>query len=338
MVFGFIVAAAAGFLLTAVPVWTASTPVQGVRLGLLCCAWLAGRAAMLAAHVLPAWLVALCDLSMVAALLVALTPPLLRAQQRRNRGFIAILLVLLAGNASFHLDALGFAPGAATLAVRLAIDGVLLLVVLIGGRIIPTFTANALRRRGSTAEVRSRPWLDRASIAGVACVVLADVIQPSSGSSATARLVCGLALLLWQAGWQPMRVASDALLWSLHAGFVCVSLGLLLGALQEYGLTISPMVALHTITIGSFGTLILSVMSRVSLGHTGRELLAPSGFPLACGSVLAAAALRVLGALSPAHALEANLAAAALFASAFAFFLLVLGPILLAPRSDGLLG
>jgi uncharacterized protein involved in response to NO len=335
MVYGLVSAAVAGFLLTAVPSWTSARPLSDARLAMLAALWLQGRIAMLAASALSPMLVAVLDLSFAISLLAVLTPPLLRAEQRRNRIFILALAIFLAGNALFHSDALGLWPGAGAVAARVAVDAALLLVVLVGGRIIPAFTQSALLRAGTPGTLRSHRWLDQASIVLTAAVAAADLLAPGTRVGGALKLSAALTLALRMTGWQPMWSRRDPLLWSLHAGFACAPCGLVLLALPDLRFAVSPMAGLHLLAIGCFGTLILSVMSRVSLGHTGRELRAPRALPLAYAAMLLAAIVRVTGALLPGHSRLSTLVAGALFASSFAIFLVVYLPILSAPRADG---
>ena len=187
MIYGLALAAAAGFLLTAVPVWTGAPPVRGRLLAAAALVWVLGRLALLCAGLLPAALVALADLAFPATLLALLLPALLRAGELRNLGFPAVLAVLLGANVALHLDALGLAPGVGTRAARVSIDSVLLLVVLVGGRIVPSFTQNALRREGSERQVRSHSWLDAASVAAAAAVLAGDLLVPFGPTAAVAK-------------------------------------------------------------------------------------------------------------------------------------------------------
>jgi len=200
---------------------------------------------------------------------------------------------------------------------------------------VPSFTHNALQRQGSERRVRSHAWLDAASIAAAAAVLAADVLARFGPAAGVSKLLAASALALRMSGWQPLSTRRDPLLWSLHAGFACAPLGLALPAATELGAPIAPAAGLHTLGIGCFGTLILSVMSRVSLGHTGRPLHAPTGLPFASCALLAASALRVTGALQPQLAAPMLLVSALLFSAAFATYLVVYVPMLVSARVDG---
>jgi len=334
MVFGFASAAIAGFLLTASPVWTGTTPVTGARLGALAALWVAGRLAFLLAGVLPPALVAAVDLAFLPALAAALAPALLGPGRRRHGVFFAVLAALAAANALVHAEALGVRLVDRAVVLRAALELVAIPLVVIGGRITPAFTRNAL---GPAAPVRATPRLDPLATACVALAALAGLVPALAPLRAGAALVAGAAVLARLAGWQTARVLGDPLLWSLHAGQAWLGLGLLATGLAVWwpGL-VPPNVALHALGPGATGVMILAVIPRVTLGHTGRPLLPLAGTRLAFALVNAGAAARVVGPwLAPAGGPHAWLVGGALWSAAFAIFLVRYGPLLLRPRVDG---
>jgi uncharacterized protein involved in response to NO len=339
MLFGFVAAAIAGFLLTAVPAWTATAPIRGGRLAGLVSLWALGRAALAFAGALPAGAVAAADLAFPVALLVAVGRPILRARAKRQAGIVAALAMLAAANGAVHLDALGAAPGAARAALRLAIVFVGVLILVIGGRITPSFTQNAIDRAGAPRRVRARPWLDRASVGGALALALAELLAPRTVASGACAAVASLATFARMAGWQTGFALRDPLLASLHVGFAWVAAGFGAIALADFGAPVPPTVALHALTAGAMGAMILAVMTRVALGHTGRPLSAPRSAQAAYVLVSAGALVRVLGPLlAPAAAAAAWTLASLLWAGAFAAFLAGYAGILLAPRVDGRAG
>ena len=179
MVFGLVAAAIAGFTTTAVPVWTGRAALAGRPLQALFALWAAGRLAMLAAGMLPAGLVAAVDVAFLPALAAVLARHLAGTGQWRNYGVVAIVGVLALANAAVHAEALGWASASASRALRFAVDLVVVLVVVIGGRITPAFTANALRLRGEPAELRSWPAVDRLAVRSVVAVAAADLFAPA---------------------------------------------------------------------------------------------------------------------------------------------------------------
>lgn len=336
MLFGVSAAAIAGFLTTAVPVWAARPALAHRPLQALFALWAAGRIAMLAAGTLPAELVAVADVSFLPALAIVLARSLAGSGQRRNYGVVAVVAVLSLANAAVHAEALGWASASASRALRFAVDLVVLLIVVIGGRITPAFTANALRLRGVDASLRSWPWVDRAAVASVAGVAIADLLAPRSAASGALAALASLAVAARLAGWQRVEAWRQPLVASLHAGMAWVALGLLLVGAGDLGTGIPATSGLHALTAGAMGSMILAVMTRVGLGHTGRPLLLPRGGVACYGLVHTGAALRVGTPLAP-SALQAPLllAAGLVWAAAFALFAAIYWPILTRPRIDG---
>jgi uncharacterized protein involved in response to NO len=336
MLFGFVAAAASGFLLTAVPSWTGSEPVAGRGLAALVALWLAGRVVMALAGRLPPIAVAVVDLAYLPVLAVVLARPLLHSGQWRNYGFVVILLALATANLLTHLDATQLVGGVAHTGLRLAVFLVAALIVIIGGRIVPLFTLNALRRAGSEAEVRSRPWVNRLAIAGVVLFIALEMVAPRTRWTGASALLAALLLLVRMSGWQTLRTLRDPLVWSLHLGYAWVAIGLgCIGLADLFGLV--PWTSgVHALTAGAFGTMTLAVMTRAALGHTGRPLQAPRGIPEAYLLVTAGALLRTIApVLLPYDLLAALAVAGGLWAAAFALFLAVYVPILTRPRIDG---
>jgi uncharacterized protein involved in response to NO len=336
MLFGLVAAAIAGFLLTSVPVWTGRPAVTGPSLMALAALWAAGRLAMLAAGAIPPGLAAALDLAFLPVLALVLGRSLWRAGQRRNQGIPPVILLLSLANAAVHAQALGWAAASASRALRLAVDLVVILIVVIGGRITPAFTANALRLRGATAVVVSRPWLDRAAIASVVAVAAADALAPQTAASAALACTAGLLVAGRMAGWQTARTWSDPLLASLHAGMAWVAIGLLVVGAGGLGWPLVGTAGLHALTAGAMGSMILAVMTRVALGHTGRPLALPTGAASCYLLVHAGAAARVGAGLAPvALRPDVLVAAGLLWAAAFWLYTGLYWRILTGPRVDG---
>jgi uncharacterized protein involved in response to NO len=335
MVFGFVCAAIAGFLLTSVPVWTGARAVSGRPLGGLVALWLLGRIAMALSAFLPAAWVAVADLAFLPALAVAIGRPLLATRQRRNYGFPAVLCVLALANLSFHLETMG---RGAFVGLRVAVYFVTVLVVVMGGRIVPAFTRNALLRAGIDAPARSPGWADRLAVPAVLLVAVTDLARPVSLWSGCAALLAAVVLVWRMSGWQSLRTLRDPLVWVLHVGYAWIPFGFACMAVSDLTWTIPRTSGLHALTSGAFGTMILAVMSRVPLGHTGRPLAAPRPMPVAYGMVAAGALLRVAVPIVAPAGLTLLLVAGVLWAGAFALFTATYWPILTRPRVDGLPG
>ena len=332
MIFGWVAAAVAGFLLTAVPVWTATKPVAGRALFGLAALWAAGRVAMLAAGVLPAMAVAAIDVSFLPVLGACLIRPLATAAQRRNWGFVPILLALSAANAAMHAEVLGVVGPHASVALRFAVALNALLIVVVGGRITPAFTRNALARRGVAVAVLAWPWSERASIALVVLVGVAELSVPRTHWSGAVELAAALAVAGRMLGWQTLRTLRDPLLWSLHAGYAWVAIGLGLLAAADLSGAIPATAGLHALTAGAMGAMVLAVITRVALGHTGRPLAVPRGIALAYACVNLGAVVRVASAALPGMGTPALALAAVLWAAGFGLFLARYASILLGPR------
>jgi uncharacterized protein involved in response to NO len=336
MLFGLVAAVIAGFLLTAAPVWAGRPALHGRPLAALFALWALGRLAMLGAGRLPAGLVAAIDVAFLPLVAAVLVRTLWRADQRRNHGIVALLGALALANAAVHMQALGWAAGSAPRALRFAADGVVVLIVVIGGRITPAFTTNALLRLGVEARASSPRWLDRLAVGSVALLLAIDLVAPRSSASGVSAALAGLAVAARMTGWQTLRTAGDPLLWSLHAGMAWAALGLLLVAAGDLGGAVPPTAGLHALTAGAMGSMTLAVMTRVALGHTGRPLVLPRGAVGSYGLVHAGAAARVLGALAAGSASSSLLLVGGLlWAAAFGLFAVLYAPILSSPRVAG---
>jgi uncharacterized protein involved in response to NO len=334
MIFGFVLAGIMGFYLTAVPNWTGAPPLRGAALGILVALWLAARAAMWLSGVLPAGAVALLAIAPPLGLAVFVLPTLARARQRRNLMFLVIPLALAGAILLVHLEPLGWTDDSARTGLQLGIDLALLLITVIGGRIVPTFTANALKARGDGVLPRSVGWLDRLAILSVAALLVADLTEHALGIGIAA-LAAAVLNALRLAGWRPLRTLGTPLLWVLHLGYGWLVAGFALKAVAALTDALPASAALHALTIGAVGTMMLAVMSRAALGHTGRPLVAQPATVAAYGLVSLAALLRIAAAVSPEWYLPLVQAAGVLWSLGFALFLWDYAPILLRPRIDG---
>lgn len=336
MLFAFVAAAIAGFLLTAVPNWTGRGGFGPPLLIALTLLWLAGRWAMSPLFPFGPMAAAALDLAFLPALAVLIGGRLLQAGNYRNLPILAVLLVFAAANLLIHLERTGIAADTAQAGQMLAVNLTLLLVVLIGGRIVPSFTLSTLRRTGQAVEIAQPRALEIACLLSVLAVLAIDLAIPGGMAAgiaaALAALLNGGRLGLWKGH----RTAGDPLLWVLHVGYLWIPLGLALKAawlLAGAGIGVNWM---HALTFGGFSTMILAVMTRATLGHTGRPLRAAPATVASYVLLTLGALVRVFGpALFPAHTLPSIAAAGLLWMTAFALFLLVYGPILTGPRADG---
>lgn len=335
MLFGFVGAAIAGFMLTAVPSWTGSRGFAGLPLIALTVLWLAGRIALFAGDAIPFWLLALAELAFLPMLALLLAPPLLRATNR-NTPLLFVLLFLWSADAVFVYALAQGDPGLANTAVRAALNLVLLLVTVIGGRIVPAFTANALRRRGETPGLRASAYLNRFVIAAMAVAIPVDILWPGGTAVGLVALAAGLGQAVRLAGWQGWRTLGEPIVWVLHAAYLWLPIGLLLKAGWFLGGLAWAAHWLHALGAGAAATMILAVMTRASLGHTGRELRVSPAVTAAYLLLLAAVATRVFGpAWLPLGYTTTVAIAGAFWLLAFLLYSIVYAPVLLLPRANG---
>jgi uncharacterized protein involved in response to NO len=334
MLFGFAAAAVGGFLLTAVPNWTGRIGYGGPPLVALVAVWAAGRLAMLAFPLAPA-VAATIDLACFPALIATIAPSLLRARKPQNLPFPAILLALFAANLLTQLNLLG-AAATGQAGTVLAIDVLLLLVTVIGGRVVPSFTLSWLRRRNQAASMPARSaWLDRVCIGGALVLAGLDLALPDSRAAGAAALVLAVAQAARLARWRGLATLGEPILWVVHLGYAWLAVGLALKAAWLLGDAAIGAQWRHALTIGAFSTMILGVMTRATLGHTGRPIVASGPIVAAYLLVSAAAIARVFGpALGGAVYRPAILVAGACWVAAFGIFSLVYAPILAGPRAD----
>lgn len=336
VLFGWIPAAIAGFLLTAMCNWTGAAPLQGRWLGALAGLWLAGRAAMWSMGVLPPVAVAVIDLAFLPVVAMYAGRVILAAGSRRNLVMVAVLALLFAANLMVHLDFIGAAPGLAPAGERMAVNLILLLMVVIGGRITPLFTANWLARQGmASVPVRSSaPW-DRLAIAATALMIPADWLGGAPWLGAGVALLAALANTRRLAGWSGWRCGSEPLVWVLHLGYAWIAAALWLKGLTPLLDSLTPAVWLHAAGAGAMGTMVLGVMTRVALGHTGRALQLPRGGAGIYYAITLAAVLRVTAAAGWTDYRISVMVSGLAWAVAFVLFLLWYWPILSRPRVDG---
>jgi uncharacterized protein involved in response to NO len=335
MLAGFVGAALSGFVLTAVPNWTGRRGYAGSPLIGVFTLSLAARLALLPGSPVPIGLAAPLALLGLPALVGLVLPALVKARSARLFGPPALVLVFWAGDLLMLGEAAGW-WGAETwrMGQLLCANAALMLVGLIGGRIIPSFTLNALRKTGRPAEPQPLPGVDRAAVLSLLGVVVLDLVAPGG---VAAGLLAGLAAVLTAlrlSRWHGLRTLDQPILWVLHLAYAFVPLTLATKA--AFLLTGAPWAAhwLHLQGAGALALMILAVMTRAILGHTGRTLMAAPPVVLAYVLLALAAPLRAFGpALVP--GLLPLVLAGACFIGAFVLFLWIYAPILVRPRPDG---
>ena len=335
MLFGFIVAAVAGFLLTAVPSWTGARGFAGWPLVLLAGLWLTGRIGVSASAGLPLPVVAALDLSFLPALAGFVLVPLVRARNR-NSPLLAVLLTLWLTNVAFYWGLTHGDSIFARHALLVGIDIVLLLVTVIGGRIVPAFTSSALKQQGIGISLRAWRGMTPLAVGVMVVAVICDLFRPESVAAGAVALAAGVIQAVRLAQWRMLRTLRTPIVWVLHVAYLWLPVGLVLKGLALIFALALAAYYLHALTIGAAALMIMAVMTRASLGHTGRPLVVSGATAYAYGLLAAAAVVRVFGpALLPLAYVKIVVLAAALWAVAFGIYLWGYTPMLIAPRVDG---
>jgi uncharacterized protein involved in response to NO len=329
MLYGYLPAVITGFLFTAIPNWTGRLPISGLPLLGLVIVWIAGRLGVTFSSDI-GWLTAmLVDASFLTLVALAAAREIIAGRNWRNLNVVLLVLLLLAGNVAFHLEA--HFQGAADIGIRAGIAVVVLLISLVGGRIIPSFTRNWLVRENPG---RLPVPFGRSDmiVVGIGALALASwVVSPDRHFTGAALAIAGLLHLVRLGRWAGDRTWRERLLLILHIGYAFVPLGFLLNAASAFGLL--PVGAgIHAWMAGAAGTMTLAVMSRATLGHTGQRLTASAATQSIYAAIIIAALARICAAVEPSHYGPLLHVAAFAWAAAFLGFSIVFGG-LLAGRS-----
>ena len=333
LLFGFLSAVMAGFLLTAVPNWTGRLPIVGRPLAALAALWLAARAAVAASAHLPALVVATVDVGFLVALAAALGREIVAGRNWRNLPVLALLVVFTLGNALFHWEAMQGGAPARGPGFRLALGAAVMLIGLIGGRIVPSFTRNWLAQRGETRlPVPPMQRFDRVALGVLGFSLVLWVAAPEHQLAGIALLVSGVLHLVRLARWRGIRTFAEPLVTVLHAGYLFVPLGALgLGAEILAPGTFGMAAAQHLWMAGAIGLMTMAVMTRAALGHSGRPLHATPPIATLYWLLLASVAARVLAGVLPGTTGLLHLSALAWIA-AWSGYSVIYWPMLTRPR------
>jgi uncharacterized protein involved in response to NO len=333
MIFGYGLAVVAGFFLTAVPSWTGRQPVRGSLLAVLFGLWLLARISSWTSAWLPPTLVALPELAFIAMLSYLVARALLAGWSKRNFVFLPVLTVLFVSAALHHLEAMAITGWTSGIGHLLAIDALLVLVTVIGGRVVPAFTTNVLRRAGIEPLPRAADKRDTVAILTVAALLVADLVAPGSAATGWVALAAGVAGAVRMAGWRTSHVLASPILWVLHLGYAWLVFGLLFKGFGLITEAVPEILALHALTVGALGCMTLGVMTRAGLGHTGRPLHVATMIAASYLLVSLAAVLRIAWPLANLPFYDAAmLASGLLWSSAFLIFTAVYWPVLTGPR------
>ncbi len=329
MLYGYVPAVITGFLFTAIPNWTGRMPIQGKPLLFLAVVWMAGRLCVtLSADI--GWIIAMTvDTSFLLLVVCFISREILAGRNWRNLNVVAMVTLLFAGNVAFHLEA--HYRGAADFSIRIGIAVVILLITMIGGRIIPSFTRNWLARE-KTGRLPAPFGRFDIFVVAITAVTLVVWVALQDGSVVGVVLAfAGILHIVRLGRWAGDRTLRERLVLILHLGYGFVPLGFLLLAASGFGL-LSASAGIHAWTVGAAGTMTLAVMTRATLGHTGQQLIARLPTQLIYGAVIVAALARICAAIEPSGNDILLHVAAFAWAAAFLGFGLYFGRLLLCAK------
>jgi uncharacterized protein involved in response to NO len=330
MLFGYLPAIVTGFLLTAIPNWTGRLPVQGLLLLALVVLWLAGRAAVFFSADIGWQAAAVIDSAFLLTVAAAAAREIVAGRNWRNLKVLLPLAVLAGANGAFHIEA--HLQGTSDICRRLGMAAAIMLISLIGGRIIPSFTRNWLVRENPGRLPAPFDRFDVASIAISAVALGAWSFAPNNRVSGMVMAVAAICQAWRLSRWAGERTLRDPLVLILHLGYAFVPIGLaLVSASILFPDAVPAAAGLHALGTGAVGAMTLAVMTRATLGHTGRALKAGRGASFIFVAILLAGSLRILAALVP-FGLLIDIAGAA-WVAAFAGFILVYGNALMTPKA-----
>jgi uncharacterized protein involved in response to NO len=329
MLYGYLPAVITGFLFTAIPNWTGRLPISGTALLTLVLVWIAGRIFVTGSAVTTWWLAMLVDASFLLLVAAAVAREILAGRNWRNLGVVLLVVLLFAGNVAFHLEA--HFSGAADYAIRIGIAVVVLLISLVGGRIIPSFTRNWLVRENPGRLPTPFGRFDKVVIFLSALALLGFIIAPDHPVTGMALLLAGLLQLVRLVRWAGERTVRERLLLILHVGYAFLPLGFLLNAAAAFDF-VPASAGIHAWMAGGAGIMTLAVMTRATLGHTGQMLTASPATQAIYVAIIVAAVSRICAVLDPAQSEILLDIAGFAWALAFFGFALAFGRLLLGSR------
>jgi uncharacterized protein involved in response to NO len=325
MLYGYLPAVITGFLFTAIPNWTGRLPLQGTPLATLVVVWIAGRLAVTCSAAAGWWIAMLIDASFLLLVAAAATREIAAGRNWKNLNVVALVVLLLAGNVAFHLEA--HFRGLAEFGIRIGIAVVVLLISLIGGRIIPSFTRNWLVRENPGRLPAPFGRFDMIVVALGALALVSFVVSPDGRVAGIALGLAGLMHLVRLSRWAGDRTLRERLVTILHVGYFFVPLGFLLNAVAAFGL-VPASAGVHAWMAGAAGIMTLAVMTRASLGHTGQALTASAGTQAIYAAIIVAAVARICAVIHTAQSDVLLHVAAFAWVIAFLGFALAYGPLL----------
>ncbi len=327
MIVGFALAVVGGFVLSAVATWTGRPPVSGVQVVWLVATWLLGRIAIVCSGSIPGVAIATLDMLFPLSLCYFAAREIFGARNKRNYKIIAIIWLIAAANLGYHtLDS--------TRSTYFLIHSMVLLVALIGGRIVPSFTANWLRGQGAVVLPSNNLILDRMALSLTILVGVVAVSLPGHTFGAYLALVAAALHGARVVQWRGLQTIRNPLLLMLHVAYWWLPIGYLMTGMASLGLFFAPSAALHALTMGAIGGMVFAMITRVPLGHTGRPLHASRLTVVAYVAVTLAVIARILSPWADGYYLQAVNLAAIAWCLAFAMFIWAYWPVLTKPSLD----
>jgi uncharacterized protein involved in response to NO len=329
MLYGYLPAVITGFLFTAIPNWTGRMPLQGTPLLALVLLWCAGRV-VTAFSADIGWLPSLViDAAFLAAVVAVIAREIIAGRKWNNLPVVALATLLFAGNVGFHLEA--HTTGLADISIRVGVAVVIMLISLIGGRIIPSFTRNWLVRENPGRLPAPFNRFDAVTVATGALALVLWVVVRDGVVAGTMLALAGVLHLVRLARWAGDRTFRDRLVLVLHVGYAFVPIGFWLTSAACFG-WLGPSAGIHAWMVGAAGTMTLAVMTRASLGHTGQALVASVSTQGIYAAAVIAALARIGAAVFPAWSFGLLHLAAFAWVAAFAGFAISFGPLLVGYR------
>jgi len=334
--FGYLGAVIAGFLLTAVPNWTGRLPIVGWRLGALALVWLIGRVAVAVSVGLPVTLVAVIDLAFPVLLAIAIGREIVAGRNWRNLIVLGMLGVFALANAVFHWEAAQGEYAAQGLGIRLGIGAAVMMIAVIGGRIVPSFTRNWLVKRASgRLPVAPMQRFDKVALLLLLVALVLWGFLPVNAITGITMLVAGLLHLIRLSRWAGHLTFPEPLVLVLHVGYAFVPLGALtMGAEILMPGLLGMAAAQHLWMGGAIGLMTLAVMTRATLGHTGQSLSAGAGTVMIYAALIVAVVARVAAGAWPAEAAILHAVSGSAWILAFGGFAIIYGRLLLRLPAD----
>jgi uncharacterized protein involved in response to NO len=329
MLFGYTSAALAGFLLTAIPNWTGRLPVSGRPLAMLVALWMAGRVAMIYPDALGLHWAVVIDAAFLPLLLAICLREVVAGKKWRDLKVLAAVLALALANIGYH--ALTLMNGDHGMANRLAVSAYVMLIAIIGGRVVPSFTRNWLAKRHVLSLPAPYQRFDTVALLAGLVALAAWLVAPYHWMTSVPCLIAGLLHAVRLGRWKSWQTAEERLVLVLHLAYGCLPLGFLAIAAVPFGF-IDPAAALHVFTVGAIGLMTLAIMSRATRGHTGLALSASTTTAISYGLLLAGAVLRPLAGFLPSQYTLLISISGLSWIAAFVLFLTEYAPVLLLRR------